>query len=471
MLKYVTLGISASLLLGCVSPPDLNVRDQWGRALTPLGIQAVYPMRESFYPGDILLYTPNSCGENVSRSPETARLGSVPLPLLRQALLGAYGTQPQFAPSFTAARTSAPAPNRPDATTQALPIFSQPVLDGSVAQTFLPDDATPRTVLRGRLAAFPGVEVASFQRATLTGTLGGGGGLGSFLGLSGERQQRTSITVSQVEELEIPGPIMLNMIAQYLNRPEALETFNPERIREMESAMRLQGAAVPCREGQYPPSTVVFVNRVFYARAIDYDFGQRTALVAEAAVALSQRAIRNRISVAATPSAANGLVQSLETDANEILTALTTLSSGTVPGVSSTIAVGTSGSLVLRQAFDRPLAFGVHVSYRYGLDQLWNRLADALEARQTPQPKEVAEIITISADPPTLTPANRLSASWQCDPPRTDIERLRCAARDELQRGGGHTGPLGPLGGGGPLRTTPETMMLQQRLGRGAISP
>ena len=369
MRRSILFAVSMLALAGCARAPDVNVRETWGRSLQPLGVQAIYPMRENVFPGDILLLVRDPCGhERMSRQPETALLGAIPPEAVRAMLRRFYDTRPEFAPTFDSNRNSLPGPNKPGEG-GSLPGLSQPVqtaAGGVFAEA-------PRTGLsRGPLVAFPAITIGSFTRAQLGLTAAAGGGLGRFFGLGAEAEETIGVAVSQVEELHVPPLAMAELINLYLGRTASRTLLESPQLDTVIEMMRAQQREqVGCRAPRMLEPMVLFISRVFYARAIEFDFGNRSALALEAGAALQrQSAVGRRPTIPGAPTQDGTNRSNLEGDVNAELAALATLATNGTPGIGASLGIGSSGSVVLRQAFNRPLAFGVDQSFGYRLSDL-----------------------------------------------------------------------------------------------------
>jgi hypothetical protein len=64
-LRLLTALCGVALASCSDDPGPINIREKWGKSIDNFGLQAVYPMREDFYVGDILLSVPApDCGIN-----------------------------------------------------------------------------------------------------------------------------------------------------------------------------------------------------------------------------------------------------------------------------------------------------------------------------------------------------------------------------------------------------------------------
>jgi hypothetical protein len=360
MPHLVKTGVAAICLLaaGCSNPGSINIRETWGRSIGNFGLQAVYPMREDFFVGDILLMGPDCEDGNIPSRPDAVLIGSLGVDDLKHRFGDYYGRRAVF--------PIGPAADPGAAKTQ------QAGRQPTAADIFPPEGAA-RQFDRLRMAAFPAFSVGTFAKGDL-GLTSASAGLGRFLGLSGRSASHVSVSLAQVEEVQLPAPQMLDAIYGFLASEAAETVLDPENMGEIAEHLRLRTESDGARCVGAP--SLVFVNRVFYARSIDFDFGSEAALSAvigaaiERASAIEQRPSFTNAPAGAAPAPApapTAADPSAERTADVLGAALRTLAGAQAPGVGASFAVGQYGGLVLRQSFERPLAFGVGLTYAYDL--------------------------------------------------------------------------------------------------------
>lgn len=384
-----SLAIAASVFLGACAQEGLpNVRAEWGTTLDSLGVRPVYPMRENLFPGDILLVVPSRCAaQGLSPFSETAFLGSIPPSLLRERVASFYGARPEFAPTSNSQRNSLPtanAPSAPSSGTSGPPVLglaAQPTLQN--VDTVFAADSAPRLLQRGRIAAFPAVILASFSRAQLGVTAATGSGFSRLLGLGSETEERIAIAVSQVEELQLPAPVMVDLISAYLGSAEGRGTLNPDHIEIIRGVLLQQVRhRDTCHNPIEPRTNIVFISRVFYARAIEFELGDRAIGALETAATLQREQHQRRTQTHQVPANTGSSPSTLESDVNNLAVTLTALAGTGSPGISGNIALGRTGSIVLRQAFDRPLAFGADQTFEFSMASVWRSQLNSLFPQQ-----------------------------------------------------------------------------------------
>ena len=378
-LRLLTALCGVALASCSDDPGPINIREKWGKSIDNFGLQAVYPMREDFYVGDILLSVPApDCGINkITLQPDAALVGSITPGLIRQKFNWFYGHR-------VVLPKSEPAPTSSSATAQAPSVAIVP--QATTANIFAAD-GEDRSFDRLRLAALPAFSVGTFSKGDL-GLTSASAGLGQTFGLSGKSSAAVSISLTGVEEVQLPAPEMLNAIYEFLASEEAERVLDPDNMLEISQHLAFRNSPVGkgCKESK---PLLVFIDRVFYARAIDFDFGYDQTIAATLGVALQAASVvqqRPELPGAGTGSApAPGSqtggdqtgkpgpsVQGLEKSIDAASAVLRALAGVQPPGVGAGFGFGQYGGLVLRQSFERPLAFGVALTYSYDL-------ADVLE--------------------------------------------------------------------------------------------
>ena len=404
----VTLALRRGILASCAclaacgnQASNINIRAQWGANLSEYGLTPLYPPREDVFVGDAFLYVQSPCKDAaVSKAPQSIFLGSIPESVLANAFYQYYGSRPEL-PSSSAKPATSP-PSKPSATpaVQSKATISTP---GSVTLTmgssqpaaassstnatspsvppqplasssdpifpFAPPKGTPRSLTRMRLAAFPDFSLSDFE----------GGGLGATIPLHGagtvsgaagaQNSSQVDVSVSQVEESTLPAPVLYRAILAYLRSGQATGIINPNAIaffiNSEEDQMAQDQGCYAASQRDPKPALIVFINRVFYARGFSYDFSHSNAFAAtlKAAIGAGTGAGSGTTTSSSSPgstssstSASSG--SAAQTAADTVAKSIQSLA-GSSPGVSSSIEVGSQGGLVLKQTFDRPLAFGV----------------------------------------------------------------------------------------------------------------
>ena len=368
------------LLVSCSDDPGpINIREKWGKSIDNFGLQAVYPMREDFYVGDILLSVPApDCGINkITLQPDAALVGSITPGLIKQKFNWFYGHRVVLPKSESAPSSNSATPQAP----------SVAIVPQATTASIFAADGEDRSFDRLRLAALPAFSVGTFSKGDL-GLTSVSAGLGQTFGLSGKSSAAVSISLTGVEEVQLPAPEMLNAIYEFLASEEAERVLDPDNMLEISQHLAFRNPPVGkgCEESK---PLLVFIDRVFYARAIDFDFGYDQTIAATLGIALQAASVVQQRpelpgagigSAPATGGPTGGdqtgkpgpSVQSLEKSIDAASAVLRALAGVQPPGVGAGFGFGQYGGLVLRQSFERPLAFGVALTYSYDL-------ADVLE--------------------------------------------------------------------------------------------
>jgi hypothetical protein len=449
MMRKVLLTAAPLLSLlatGCSDKPGtINIRETWGRSIENFGIQAVYPMREDFFVGDILLM-PAVCGERqISARPQGVLVGSIGIDDLRSRFQAYYGRRPVYPGTPAAAGSNREPGQRPQPTSNEI----------------FPSDGEVNPFDRLRIAAFPAFSVGTFAKGDV-GLTSASAGLGGFLGLAGQSSSAVSVSLSQVEEVQLPAPQLLDAIYSFLSSPEAETVLNPDNMWEITEHLSLRSQGGNGCEAATP--VLVFVNRVFYARSIDFDFGSDSSLAAIVGAAIERAsAVEQRPSFTSPPAAAAGSsteappaqapapnadLAKVERSADLSGAALRTLAGTQAPGFGASFAVGQYGGIVLRQSFERPLAFGVGLTYAYDLADVLTLVLERKRERATQrglikaQATSQARLIFVQD-----TPENQSSTEAE------DIKRYELII-EQLKKGRLDPKPAPS----GPLKNTPEAI-------------
>ena len=386
------------LLFGCGhSGSDLNVQATWGKNLSALGITPIYPPKEDLYVGDILLYVPNPCTNGaVSNQPQSILLGSIPTADVQTALEDYYGQRQQLpetskppetkpAPakaspaaaariSITtpgAATVSVTPPGQPGSgpSTAASPSSSGPTVDpqrtADAKNPIFAGKSKGKPFTRLRMTAFPDFSFSDFSSGGIGATVPVEG-VNVSGGVSGQKGRQGLVSVSQVEEEMLPASAMYRLVEHFLTVSHGAGVVNRDIIDNYRTAYTNQMmTALGClRADQHDlnkDAYIIFVSRVFYARAFNYQFNQSEAEAASLRAALAVATASAAASQTAPATANNAAVSAnaAQAAADATASALKNLTNNSTPGGSTSIEVGSQGGLALKQTFDRPLAFGI----------------------------------------------------------------------------------------------------------------
>ncbi|MGF1628465.1 MAG: hypothetical protein ACFCUT_03250 [Kiloniellaceae bacterium] len=349
--------LAAVAACGLSGVPEVPVAKQWTETINNFSMIPVYPMRENVYVGDMRLTV----------LPETQDLGQLSYRNLGHLDLGEklndYYTNRPSLPKDATAPQNTQKPETP---------WPQP---SSTASIFL-TKADPTNTHRPRLAALPGVKVATVAQGTLAAQIPVSG-IGNVGGAAAARGSRLlDISLSGVEEIEAPADWVVlaafeahckkevnNALSNrsyrfslgQLIQPSGYDTDgNPQFADEMLQASRPQ---------------VVIVTRVLYARSIDFTFKTDQGYSADIAAVLGALENLQGVSTAlaqmqrktddgAAAPAAEADIAAFETELASLVAGLrSTVSASAAPGVVlSTVFVDARG-ITLRDVFERPMAF------------------------------------------------------------------------------------------------------------------
>jgi hypothetical protein len=424
-----------TLAAAACASPDINVRSQWGTSLSEYGLLPVYPLRENVYVGDIYLVVNNPCEDSVTKLMQTVLVGSIPEDAVSAAFDTFYGDRPQLpatsakaspptiqsgkgAPTVapgkvtingitatgpgTATMTIAPGGNSPSSSPSTTPTTGSGTVAGGSSGSGSAGAITPqpvasaddpifqpkgksRTFTRLRLASFPDFSLGSSY--TIEG--GGGGLIGGFnaaMGLGHRTTSHLSVSVSGVEESVIPAPVLMKAIRAFLASPNLSKILDLYTIVYLQRSLEAQMEQEPgCRNPIPKKSYITFVNRVFYARTVTFDFGQNdvvAALLKATAASTGQAVASSSTSGSSAASSGSGSsTTATAVDPNEAAVAamqkeVAALVGSGAPGGSLSLGISTSGSVALKQTFDRPMAFGVDHSITFPLEQIAHAMSN-----------------------------------------------------------------------------------------------
>ena len=311
MSVHTTSVVITSLMAFCACSNDINVRSEWGSGMAQYGLTPVYPLRENVYVGDIYLVVHNPCENSNTKIMQMVLLGSIPEAQLADAFRKFYGDRPEFPPTSPKPKLAAPArpsagaaPSKvtanltatgPGSATISLnPASASPASTATSAATtpaatasqptagtddpiFSPANK-PRSFDRLRLAAFPDFSLGSSTRFDA----GAGGLIGAFnaaVGIGGGKTSHLNVSVSGVEEAVTPAPVLTRAIRSFLPTSQAEDILDTSTIGKLIDTLETQIEQEPGCGTQVPKkATINFVNRVFYARTVTFDFGQMIRL-------------------------------------------------------------------------------------------------------------------------------------------------------------------------------------------------
>jgi hypothetical protein len=203
------------------------------------------------------------------------------------------------------------------------------------------------------------------------------GGTSISAGAAVQRGKQVDVSVSQVETAGLPAPVMRRIVQSFLVDRAASSIINADNIKFFnnfyeDQMITDQGCFLP-EQQEFGTPKIVFISKVYYARAFDYDFSQSDAFAATLRAALAVTT-EKATSASSTQALSSSTVPPVNAQAAADIAAATlrSLADNSTPGVSSTIQTGSHGGLSLKQTFDRPLAFGVEQTLSYNAGTLIN---------------------------------------------------------------------------------------------------
>lgn len=342
--NLLCLLVLCSVLSSCaMSVPEVPVAQQWATTMNNFSLQAIYPMREDVRVGDIKLTV----------DAKTVPHGVLPFRDIAHLdlsdVMQAYYEQRASYPvdqSFTKGQDG----SKP---------WVQPISPTGIFTKNKTD------VNRLRMAALPGIKVATVVQGTLGGQIPlQGTSVGGAIAAQGNRVLDISLT--GIEEVRAPDDFTV-----FRRFQESCATDIKDHLSEdqLSSSLALM-TAEPVERSQ---PQLAIITQVYYARAIDYTFKTDQAYAADLAATVGSLSELAKLSAAlgkdSVPStAASGGVaagQDASSTAKEIADLVAAMrskiSGATAPGLTiSTVFADTRG-LTLREVFQVPLAFGAQV--------------------------------------------------------------------------------------------------------------
>jgi hypothetical protein len=346
------LAILAVLVLsgcGLRSVPEVPVAEQWTRTVNNFSLIPIYPMRENVYVGDIRLTVDSAAVER----------GIVPYRNLGHLKLNGQLDE------YYRGRPSLPHDKGFDGRRDPTAPWEQPTSADSI---YVPVAIDPANTNRLRLAALPGVKVATVAQGSLGGRvpLQGWGQIGGGLAARGTRLLDISLT--GIEEAEAPSDYMVKAAFDAYCEREKFTSLSKASL-EFSLAQLIPPARWNPGIMQEVRPQIAILNRVLYARAIDYTFKTAEGYGADIAAvvgplkdlqALSQSVGASAKSPPGTElvgAAGTGTIPLAKELAALVASLRSTLSASASPGVAlSTVFVDARG-VTLRDIYLRPLAF------------------------------------------------------------------------------------------------------------------
>lgn len=337
-----------------------SVAKQWSENTSQLGIKPIFPPREGFYPGDIVLlaaYTPAEDSKQRSAPVEFYNIHPV------------YYDNLDYCDVFENHR-SRPTP----------PKTENYILDGEAmtpwtSSAFKYSDFKCDTTNIGDFnlnepTAFPAFSFASLSTAGL-GANFTSGWFGGRLGAGSDNQNDITYSVPSSEALSVKTKHIMSLFSEYWNnknqRPHA------SLIRALAKSQ-----ALPDQDLQSTKPVIALVHEVHYARSMDISISASQALsaqfsaAAQAMIDLTEKKSQLQEEISTIEQAApanlqnqspaeNPAIAKLKSDLQDITSNIETLGklvAPDAPGVTGQVTRSSSSGITMTQVFPKPLAIG-----------------------------------------------------------------------------------------------------------------
>lgn len=351
-MRRIILSLTAAAALAACSadPKPGYIADRFRDGVAQLSISPIYPPREDFYPGDVYISTNN----NLDHLQTAIRADS----LVEQLGLPAFYAQ---RPAFAALDDM---------------LYKQMSDQSKVWQ----QPATPifatasQDAVRPRLVVFPLYDFAASSSGGL-GVNAATSAVGGLLGASGSSDTQMSMSV--------PAGVQMAVNAYDLRQAFKARCEAQGGTAYM-TALRHIGQSLASKDGA-KDKVIQLITEVYYAYAIDYEFGATEAFGAELQASITalnkltakRQAIADALAAlrSGQPTATTGQstdAATLETQLKEVETQIaeqTHQLAPSLPGVTAAFRSGNASSIQLRQTFQRPVAIGFRrTTYAIGRD-------------------------------------------------------------------------------------------------------
>lgn len=335
-----------------------SIAKQWSENTSQLGIKPIFPPREGFYPGDIVLlasYTPA----------EDSKQRSAPVEF--------YSIHPVYYDNLDYCRVFANHRLRPTP-----PETKDYILDGEAvtpwtSSEFKHSDFKCDTTHIGDFnlnesTAFPAFSFASLSTAGL-GANFTSGWLEGRLGAGSDNQNYITYSVPSSEVLSVKTKHIVSLFSEYWTREN--RTADASIIRALAKPQILPG-----KDMQSTKPVIALVHEVHYARSMDISISASQALSAQVSAAtqamidLTEKkskvqeeisAIEQAAVLQSQSSAENPAIEKLKSDLQDITSNIETLGklvAPDAPGVTGQVTRSSSSGITMTQVFPKPLAIG-----------------------------------------------------------------------------------------------------------------
>ena len=333
--------VACVALVGCTSTPEISVKEKWNDSIRNFALVPIYPMLEQVYIGDIRLFVAKSSPYGLS----SRYIGHI------EGIENELTAKEAMLPTYPKTQTSPSLAKDP-------PMWVQPQ-----EQITPPGSDTQQ---RLRRAAFPSVALVRVTDAEL-GRSGLSGLWNWIVGGSVHSEATLNMSVFGVETLE------LDDISAYVSATEYFKQKLGSGENDGSSAFKegICAAATSLGDASGETTKLAVVTRAFYARGIQYTYGDTFAASLRAAAGEDERPslpTKGELDVDALSASESDDPQASvaeEDQGNEpaepVAVDLTELASRTTPGLVGRFATVRSDQLALTDTFERPMAFGVDV--------------------------------------------------------------------------------------------------------------
>lgn len=347
-------------------PPERSVAEQWAETIHNYSLIPVYPIREDVYVGDVYLSIDFEDAEKGSLN--SRRLLSLDM---SETMQNYYKKRPSLPSTLF------------DETSGVLMARKQPRSEHSV---FLGDGKDLDSVNRLRLAALPGIKVATVSGGT-SGARAPFAWFDLAFGGSAEASRTFDIALTGIEEIQVPSDYTIKLaLEKACNDSETEKFLSSDAIRfalaqlvapDPDKALPTWESHEAQQRLEKARPQVRVVSRVLYARAIDYTFAAGAGSAAElAAVARSREELGELVeklreskeatsrdgtneAEPAAPGSASAVRDRASGLAGKASGLLSSVAGSTAPGNVGSFLFVDSRGLTLREVFERPMAFAV----------------------------------------------------------------------------------------------------------------
>ena len=414
---------AALLPLSCNAPPPTRVEADWSDAIARLDYTSIYPITEDLQPGDVLLSIPSTGPEP---QPTVQRLGSIDKATITKWLANqeayrmgmgraAGEAKAKLAEGAPASTVTLVANSTGTITTQMTLSPSSPAAEAKPAKGAAPAKAAgarggaakaapakaaedppkplPPEVLdsdatqaldkplqpRLRRVAVPAVVAARVYSGSLgAGGLSGGLSFGGVFGGRGEAL--VMVSLKNLEALGLDTLDAYNLLeGQRRAWLQAHQLSAPKLL--FIASQADPGLGDRLCQGKPPLSqraVIDVVNRVLYARQIEFEYQRGSSFAGKLAVSLAQSAAAGAaVPKAGAPAAAPGAPAASAVGSgadaavgqvnSQLASLVGSLALPSAPGVQSTLGIGSSGEVALTDTFEQPMAVGYNAVSSYSV--------------------------------------------------------------------------------------------------------